>query len=126
MRKRVQKSFDRPTRTQQSFKEECDINKIVARFKKATGVDLVETLREGIEAPYMDVSAVPDYRTAFDIVNRAQSIFEALPAILRKRFDNDPAGFLDFVTNPANKDELVSLGLARKSLNEAPSQPVSS
>ena len=68
-----------------------------------------------------------DYRSAFDQVKRADAAFEALPSMVRKRFNHDPAEFLDFCMDPKNQDELVALGLATKGApaKDAPSQPVS-
>jgi len=59
-----------------------------------------------------DFSEVVDYRTALEQVAKADEAFMALPAKVRARFSNDAAEFLDFVHNPANKEELVSMGLA--------------
>jgi hypothetical protein len=39
----------------------------------------------------------------------------ALPANIRSRFDNDPAKLIDFMENPANREEAESLGLVNKS-----------
>ena len=47
-----------------------------------------------------------------DQINRSKAVFEALPSVLRKRFDNDPAKFLDFVQDSNNSKELVEMGLA--------------
>lgn len=37
-----------------------------------------------------------------------------MPSEVRKRFGNNPGVFMDFVSNPDNKEELVKLGLAVK------------
>lgn len=111
-RKRVQKFFDKPSRTKQSFKDECDINKIMQRFKKVMSSDYLSQFNQVVGGQFGDFSMVSDYRSALDQINAAEAVFEALPAVVRKRFDNDPALFLDFVDNPANADEMVSLGLA--------------
>ena len=41
-----------------------------------------------------------------------QKAFDALPAELRERFENDPGKFVEFCLDPKNKDEAVELGLA--------------
>lgn len=109
---RVQKVFEKPSRTKQSFKDECDINKIMKRFKNVAGADYLATFNECVSGHFGDVSDIPDYRAARDQIMRAEALFEALPSIVRKRFDNDPAAFVDFCSNPANQDELIKLGLA--------------
>ena len=87
-------------RTKQSFKDECDINNIMARFQK-TGV---LAFANKFEARYGDVTGV-DFGEAMRVVADARSMFAEMPARLRDRFANDPARFLEFVQNPANKDE---------------------
>lgn len=59
------------------------------------------------------MSGLVDFRTAMEQVKQADEAFLRLPPVVRKRFDNDPALFLDFVDDPANENELRSLGLLR-------------
>jgi len=124
---RVQKHFTQPSRTKQSFKDECDINLIMKRFKRVMNADFLQKFNGFVGGQFGDFSEVTDYRSALDQVRQAQGVFEALPAIVRKRFNNDPALFLDFCHDPKNSDELVTLGLATKSapVQDAPSQPSS-
>lgn len=93
-------------RTRQSDLQMSDINTIMAKYQK-TG----ELPTKGREAFFANVSEMPDFRTALDMVHAAEDAFMSLPASMRARFENDPAKFLDFTTNPANRDELVSMGL---------------
>lgn len=122
-RVRVQKEFTEPSRTKQSFKDECDINHIMKKFKKVMGVDYLEKFNGYVSGQFGDFSDVADYRSAIEQVRRAESVFMALPAIVRKRFENDPAQFLDFCHDPKNLDEMISMGLANKSpIQDAHSQ----
>lgn len=113
-RTRVAVTFTQPSRTKQAHKDECDINRILARYKQ-TGV--VEHLNR-FQGDYGDLVAV-DYQTAMNTVIEAQNAFNVLPASVRKRFANDPAEFLAFVSDPANKNEMVEMGLANR-----PADPV--
>lgn len=111
-------------RTKQSFKDECDINNIMARFQK-TGV---LAFANKFEARYGDVTGV-DFGEAMRVVADARSMFAEMPARLRDRFANDPARFLEFVQNPANKDEARALGLLKPEAlapvpEAAPPQPL--
>jgi len=83
------------TRTQQHFKEACDINNIVARFDK-TG--LVHHLAGGVPR-YADVSQVPDFKTAMDQITMVGQYFEQLPGELREHFSG-PADFMDRANDP--------------------------
>ena len=44
----------------------------------------------------------------------AQDEFEALPAQIRARFDNDPAKLIEFLENSENRPEAEELGLVEK------------
>lgn len=92
---------------QQSFKDDADINVILERF------NITGELPGGERQPqYGDFLDSPvDYKQALDVVKGAQSAFNALPAALRARFDNDPTKFVDFASNEANRDQAYELGL---------------
>lgn len=124
MSKRVQVFFTEPSRTKQEFKNECDINIIMKRFKKVAGADFLSRYAGVVSGQFGDFSTVSDYRSAIEQVERARNVFMALPAKVRSRFENDPAQFLDFVENPANAAEMVSLGLAVDSAPASVSEPV--
>jgi len=116
--------FTRPSRTQQSFRDECDINNILRQFN-VTG----ELPVGSVQPQYGDFSGITDYQSALNSVMAAQDSFLALPAKVRAKFDNDPAVFLDFVSDETNKDEMKALGLLREETASAvvssPSEPVS-
>lgn len=122
---KVQKVFTKPSRTKQSFKDECDVNLIMKRFKKTMGADFLSRFQGYVGGMFGDFSGVTDYRSAIEQIDKARDVFLALPAKVRARFNNDPASFLDFCQDPRNADELVNLGLATKSApqRDAPNQP---
>jgi len=97
-----------PGLTKQSFKDECDINKILVKYEK-TG--LLEH-KNRYEGKYADVTGVVDYQTALNIVQDAEEAFMSLPARVRTEFDNNPHEFLEFAQNPENEDALIEMGLA--------------
>lgn len=96
--------------TQQHFKDECDINNIIRNYTK-TGIFPIE---EGVEPQYGDYSSVPEYLDAMNIIVRAKEQFEALPSDVRRKFDNDPAQMLEFVSKKENIKECVDLGLLNR------------
>lgn len=108
-RSRLMQKFDQPSRTKQSFKDECDINKIMKKFER-TG--MVAHLSK-YQGSYADVSGGVDYHTALNTVAAAKEMFLTLPAKVRARFEHDPGAFLDFVGDPANEKEMVEMGLKK-------------
>jgi phage internal scaffolding protein len=99
---------------QQHFKEECDINTILQKFN-VTGL-----LPENPLSPrYGDFSGISDYHTALNRVIAAQDEFDALPATLRARFENDPAQLIEFLENSDNRSEAEKLGLINPAAAEA-------
>lgn len=116
--------FVGPTRTQQSFRDECDINNILRKFN-VTGQLPVGS----VQPQYGDFSGITDYQSALNAVMAAQDSFLQLPAKVRAKFGNDPAVFVEFASDEANKDELKALGLLRQETAQAvvssPSEPVS-
>lgn len=97
-----------PTRTKQSFKDECDINKIMAKYRKG---QVVTHLARGTPR-FADVSELTDYRSAIHAVRDGDRFFEGLPADVREAFRNDPAEFVDAMTSGGMTDErLAELGV---------------
>lgn len=95
------------TRAQQQFRDECDINTIVERF------GLTGELPVGGRMPtYGDFRLVTDFHTAMQAVRESQEMFMQLPGLVRERFGQDPAKFVDFCLDPANLEECRKLGLA--------------
>lgn len=97
------------SRTQQQFKEESDINTIVARF----GISGVMPADFGMPQSVDFTETVTDYHTALNLVRQADEDFMQLPGALRERFRNDPQELMNFVENPANLDEARALKLAK-------------
>lgn len=98
-------------RTKVQFKQDCDVNRIMARFQK-TG-ELPQ--RGNPQKPlYGDFTQVGTFQESLNIVAEAQAQFQALPSRVRARFQNDPATFLEFCGKKENLPEMVKLGLATK------------
>lgn len=96
-------------RTQQNFRDECDINVIVERF------GLTGELPQSLSVPQSgDFSGVTDYHSAMNVVAAADAAFMELPGALRARFENDPGRLLAFLNDEKNRAEAVELGLVVK------------
>lgn len=109
-------------RTKQAFKDEVNINNIIARYK-LTG-NLPDSARAAL-AKFGDFSNVPDYQSALNTVMVAQEVFSNMPSALRNRFDNDPGEMLAFLNDSRNRDEAIKLGMIDPpSSPEAVSPPI--
>ncbi len=93
-------------RTKQEFKDECNVNNILKQYDK-TGVIEHLSNHEGF---YTEVNDV-DFQQAQDIIADGNSMFEGLPSGIRKKFDNAPEKFLEFMHDESNIDEAIKLGL---------------
>jgi len=115
--------FSKPSLAKQSFRDECDINNILRQFN-VTG----QLPSGSVQPQYGDFSGITDYQSALNAVMAAQDSFLQLPAKVRAKFDNDPALFVEFASDEANKDEMKALGLLRQETAQAvvssPSEPV--
>jgi len=110
---------EEPTRAQQHHKDECDINVILERFGKTGQMPV-----SAISAQYGDFSGVHDYHTALNTLIAAESEFDALPAKLRARFQNEPANLIEFLNDPNNKDQAIELGLVNQPITSSFNEPV--
>lgn len=96
------------TKTVQSEKERTEVNNIIRRYNK-TG--LIDHVAKGV-AQYGDFTEINEYQENLNMIIKAEASFAALPAEVRKKFDNDPGQFFEFATDPKNRDSLVEMGLA--------------
>ncbi len=97
-------------RTKQSFKDECDIVKIMARAEKAGTISHLQKF-EGVYADFSDF----DFHEQTTMLTKGREIFDELPGEIRQEFAQSPAKFFAYVNDPANKDELLKKlpGLAK-------------
>jgi len=109
----VQLINNEPTMTQQQYKEECDVNHIMKKYI-TTGEIYHLNRKQGV---YADMSEITDYQGMLHTVMDAQEKFNSLPADVRNKFQNDPSKLIEFVQDPKNYDEGVSLGLFDKKQN---------
>lgn len=106
-----------PSLAVQASKDETDINTIVNKYLR-TG-EMPEQ-RQGI---YADISELTDLQEALEQVRAADEAFMALPAEVRRYFDNDPVKLVQFANDPANLDKAIELGLAERKPQAIPPSP---
>ena len=89
----------------QEFKQDCDLNHIIARMTKTGQVPA--HIRQG---QYVQQGPT-DLHQAMNIVAEAKSMFQEVPSEIRREFDHDPIKFLEFVNNPDNAEKASQLGI---------------
>lgn len=88
-------------RTKQSFKDETDVNQIIAKHTRMGTLSHLEQWG----GQYGDWSDF-DFQEAQNQIARANSMFEQLPSAVRHQFANSPEKFLEYVNDPDNQDDL--------------------
>jgi len=103
-------------RTKQCHADECDINKIMARFDQTGTISHVNKHA----ASYADFSDF-DFHKQTQLLTRGREIFDDLNAELRREFGQSPAAFFAYVNDPANAANLKEkLGLLDKPGQQLP------
>ncbi len=88
-------------RTKQSFKDETDVNQIIAKHTRMGTLSHLEQWG-GEYGDWGDFN----FQEAQNQIARANSMFEQLPSAVRNKFSNAPEKFLEFVNDPENADNL--------------------
>lgn len=94
--------------TRQEFKDECDINVLMASYERN---GTISHLAQGTPQ-YLDVSDVPDLPRAIAIMDAAEAAFMTLPASVRREFDNSAVNFVEYAGDPSNLEQMRQWGLA--------------
>jgi len=108
---------DEPTKTQQQFKDEVDLNVMMKRMG-VTGKDMPAAPQD--PRFYGDFTSTFDFRDSLDKTREAADRFNALPAEIRRKFDNNPLYLHDWIMDTTNHEQAVELGLLKKRTPEPP------
>lgn len=88
-------------RTKQSFRDETDVNQIIAKHARMGTLSHLEQWG----GQYGDLADF-NFQDAQNQIANANSMFEQLPSAVRNRFDNIPEKFFEYVNDPENRDNL--------------------
>lgn len=104
-RKRVVKTFNKPSKTQQNHYKKVHLPTIM----RNNGVVSART------APPMfgDFTDVPDIGKMMEVTEKANKSFMALPAKVRAEFNNDPAIMARFAVKKENLQKCIELGIIK-------------
>ncbi len=107
-RRRVATENMDKSKTDQSWKDDCDVNHIMKRFMGSAVPISHVNRRQGY---FADVSEISDLHTSLIQVEQAKAAFYAIPADIRAKFGNDMRKYVEFMNDPANDQECIDLGL---------------
>lgn len=96
-----------PSKTQQQFKDECNVNKIIEKYLKTNEMTHLKQ-NKGV---FADLTHISDYQDSLNKVIEANKSFMELNAQTRNRFGNDPQQLINFLADDSNRDEAIKLGL---------------
>lgn len=111
-------------RTKSNVGIEYDINKLVRKYKLTGRIPKLELSGSDLSAneTVIDLVNVGDFTDAQNRIAGARQIFDSYPSVIRRRFREDIAEFLQFVsdckTDAVKAREAVSLGILQ--INEKP------
>lgn len=115
-RERVTTPLGSEVKTKQSFKNQCDINDLVARHRRTGLVDHT-TSRKPL---YGDFTAATDLFTHINATNAAEDEFRTLPAQVRRLCNEDPVELLNLLATEPGCESLRTAGLV---VTDEPSNP---
>ena len=101
---RRSQDFSANGKTQQHFKESCDVNNIVAHFTQ-TGID---PHADRIGKQKFGYASSQSFSEALRATAEINSAFAELPSATRAHFQNDPASWLDAQLTPEAPSEEIT------------------
>lgn len=114
-----------PSLTRQEFKDEANVNNLLKRYA-LTGAfyDPLTTQKAASRKPlFGDFTHFQDFQACQNAIIEAREAFDALPVEVRERFNYDPAKLISFLSDDANRDEAIKLGLIEKAAEAATPEP---
>lgn len=89
----------------QYFRDEADINNIVYLWSEGRAAPSPARL----PARYVDCTQIEDFQHALDVLCDAEEILDSMSPVQRAKFQDDPVAFVEYFSDPANKQEYESL-----------------
>lgn len=106
-RKRVITAFQDDGMTQQHFKDECDINNLIAKYIRGDDMSRYQRTAQYLGEDFPTSMSLTD---AENIIRKADNAFYALPAQDRDFFENDPNNFITYMEKPEFIEDSIKRG----------------
>lgn len=121
-RERTHPVMETESMTEQSHGNSVEIHHILKKYR-AQGIDL---FNDNVLANWwQEVNLVdaPDFQEAQNMIARANELFMQVPSDIRADFDNDPGQFIEFMSDPENREEIEEYGFDASHLGGASDTP---
>lgn len=116
---------DAPHLTADEFKQEADINFLLARYVKTGSLYTADEMLKAKARPrFGDFTGIPDYHESLNKMNAALELFQELPLKIRQRFHDSPVELLAFLQDENNRAEAETLGIIEKTIKTSELPPV--
>lgn len=120
-------------KTQGFYRDECNINNIVATYRRSEDPALLNPRQA--QPVYADLPDETDLHSSLNKVQAATSAFNALPAAIRERYGNNAVNFVAALGNPSETAFLIEQGVldapvrpsaapSAENKNEGPTAPL--
>ena len=103
------KTSDKPSLTDESFKDNCDISLMIERFK----VNKIPPRTVNISYGYSPTAE--DVANAQLLLAEVKTNFESLPSKIRDEFDNNVENYLNYISDASNLRDCYERGLIDRS-----------
>lgn len=101
------------SKTDQSFRDESNINNIMKKYDK-TQV-LYDPRQQSFRQPqFGDFSEIPNFQEVRNLMIEADEAFLTLPSRVREKFGNDVEKMIAWLKDENNRDEAIEIGLIEK------------
>lgn len=103
--KRTCLTSKKPSLTDESFRDECDITLMIERYRKN------KIPPKTVSVSYGYSPTPEDMQNAQLMLAEVKSSFEALPSDIRDEFKNDVSAYLDYISDEKNLKDIYERGL---------------
>lgn len=93
--------YDPRSPVQQYFRDESDVNNIVAYWTRTGDYTAYSHQRP---ARYVDCSVLQDFEHALNTIVKAEDILSNMDPVERLKFQDDPIAFIEHFADPVNKE----------------------
>lgn len=102
------------SKTDQQWAKDCDTNSIMDRYTKTGQIPHMAK----VQGQFADVSQVEDLLPSLLKVEAAKKSFMTLPPKTRTRFGNKIENMIEFLQDPSNDKEAITLGLMTEKIKK--------